>query len=44
MEYPNELRTKNQTQGFLGLLNYTSSYIPNLARKKKDLQGLLRKK
>ena len=32
-----------QIQGFLGLLNYTSSYIPNLAKKEKDLQSLLRK-
>jgi len=42
-EYPDELRTKNQIQGFLGLLNYASSYIPNLAKKKKDLQSLFKK-
>ena len=41
-EYPDVLRTKKQIQEFLGLLNYASSYIPNLA-KKKDLQSLLRK-
>ena len=43
MEYPDNLRTKKQIQGFLGLLNYVSSYIPDLAKKKKDLQSLLRK-
>ena len=42
-EYPDELRTKKQIQGFLGLLNYASSYIPDLAKKKQDLQSLLRK-
>ena len=43
-EYPNELRTKKEIQGFLGyLLNHASSYIPDLAKKKKDLQSLLRK-
>ena len=44
MEYPNELRTKKQIQGFLGLLNYANAYISDLAKKKKDLQSLLRKK
>ena len=43
MEYPDELRTKKQIQGFLGLLNYASSYIPELAKKKRELQSLLRK-
>ena len=43
MEYPDQLRTKKQIQGFLGLLNYASSYISDLAKKKKDLQSLLRK-
>jgi len=42
-EYPDELRTKKQIQEFLGLLNYASSYILDLANKKKDLQSLLRK-
>ena len=42
-EYPDQLRTKKQIQGFLGLLNYASSYILDLAKKKKDLQSLLRK-
>ena len=43
MEYPDQLRTKKQIQDFLGLLNYTSSYIPDLAKTKKDLESLLRK-
>jgi len=43
MEYPDQLRIKKQIQGFLGLLNYASSYISDLAKKKKDLQSLLRK-
>ena len=30
-------------QGFLGLLNYVSSYIPDLAKKKNDLRSLFRK-
>jgi len=38
IELPDELRTKKQVQGFLGLLNYASSYIPDLAKKKKDLK------
>lgn len=41
MEYPNELRTKKQIPGLLGLLNYASAYISDLARQKKDLQSLL---
>ena len=32
IEYPIELRTKKKLQGFLGLLNYASSYIPDLAK------------
>jgi len=43
MEYLDQLRTEKQIQGLLGLLNYASSYIPDLAKKKKDLQSLLRK-
>ena len=43
MEYPDNLRTKKQIQGFLRLLNYASAYIPDLEKKKKDLQSLLRK-
>ena len=43
MEYPDQLRTKKQIQGFLGLLNYASFYIPDLAKKKKELQSLLNK-
>ena len=42
-EYPDELRTKKQIQWFLGLLNYANSYIQDLAKKKKNLQSLLRK-
>jgi len=42
-KYPDELRTKKQIQGFLSLLNYAGSYIPDLATKEKDLQSLLRK-
>ena len=43
MEYPDQLRTKKQIQGFLGLLKHASSYIPSLAKNKKDLQSLFRK-
>ena len=43
-EYPDELRTKKQILRLLGLRNYASPYIPDLAQKKKDLQCLLRKK
>ena len=42
-EYPNELRTKKQNKGFLGLLNYANYYIADLAKEKKDLYNLLRK-
>ena len=35
------LELKKQIQRFLGLLNYTSSYISDLAKKKKALQSLL---
>ena len=42
-KYPDELETKKQIQGFLELLNYVSSYIPDCAKKKKDLQNLLHK-
>ena len=43
MKYPDQLQTRKQIQGFLRLLNHASSYIPNLAKKKKDLQSLQRK-
>jgi len=42
-EYPDELRIKKQIQGFLALLSYAISYILDLAKKKNDLQRLLRK-
>ena len=32
MKYLDELRTKKQIQGFLGLLNYASAYISDLAK------------
>ena len=44
MEYPENLRTKKQIQGFLGLLNYAGSYIPDLAKKKKGFTKFAQKK
>jgi len=41
--FPNKLIDKKQVQSFLGILNYASDFIKNLAELRKPLQNLLKK-
>ena len=43
-EFPDELRTKEMIQKFLGCLNYSSDFIKDLAKERQELQKLLTKK
>ena len=42
--FPDELRTKEMIQKFLGCLNYSSDFIKDLAKERQELQKLLTKK
>jgi hypothetical protein len=41
--FPNKLRDKKQLQSFLGVLNYASDFIEDLASLRKPFQTLLKK-
>lgn len=41
--FPNKLKDKKQVQSFLGILNYASDFIQNLASFRKPFQELLKK-
>ena len=41
--FPNKLIDKKQVQSFLGILNYASDFIKNLAELRKPFQNLLKK-
>ena len=43
-DFPDELRTKEMIQNFLGYLNYSSYFIKDLAKERQELQKLLTKK
>ena len=43
-DFPNELRTKEMIQIFLGYLNYSSYFIKDLTKEIQELQKLLTKK
>ena len=43
-DFPDELRTKEMIRKFLECLNYSSDFIKDLAKKRKELQKLLTKK
>ena len=43
-DFPDELRTKEMIQKFLGCLNYSSDFIKDLAKERHELQKLLTKK
>ena len=43
-DFPDELRTKEMIQKFLGCLNYSSDFIKDLAKERQELQKLLTKK
>ena len=43
-DFPDELRTKEMIQKSLECLNYSSDFIKDLAKKRKELQKLLTKK
>ena len=43
-DFPDELRTNEMIQKFLGCLNYSSDFIKNLAKERQELQKLLAKK
>jgi hypothetical protein len=41
--FPNKLKDKKQVQSFLGILNYSSDFIQDLASLRKPFQALLKK-
>ena len=43
LEFPDKLDNRNQIEKFLGCLNYAEGFIPDLAKKKHEIQKLLRK-
>ena len=43
-DFPDELRTEEMIQKFLGCLNYSSDFIKDLAKERQELQKLLTKK
>ena len=43
-DFPDELRTKEMIQNFLGCLNYSFDFIKDLAKEKQELHKLLTKK